>query len=86
MSNKFDDYDDNDEITLSSTSNNKTELKRENARLKKELEDCYNKIRDYEEVISNSNVQDITTTESKLSKDDLFNIMHNQTFIIPVDN
>lgn len=84
MSNKFDYYDDNDEITLSSTSNNKAELKRENERLKKELAEAEIKIKEYEEVITKQGIQ--SAGDSNLSKDDLFNIMHNSTFIIPLDN
>lgn len=80
MSNKFDAYDDNDEITLSSTSNNKAELKTENERLKRDLEDCYNKIGEYEEVISKNNVKPIGICT--LSEDDIFNITNNSTFII----
>lgn len=80
MSNKFDGYDDNDEITLSSTSNNKSELIKENDRLKREALEAQKIIAEYEEVISNGNVKEIKN--SNLSDEDLFNIMHNSTFII----
>lgn len=80
MSNKFDGYDDNDEITLSSTSNNKKELLQENGILKSQLAEAKIKIEEYEQVISNGNVKEIK--DSNLSDEDLFNIMHNSTFII----
>jgi hypothetical protein len=80
MSNKFDSYDDNDEITLSSTSNSKAELKMENELLKNQLEAANKIITEYEEVISKNNVKSIGN--SNLSEDDIFNITHNSTFII----
>lgn len=83
MSNNFDAYDDNDEITLSSSSNNKTELKKENNRLNKLLDEALLKNKEYEEIISQSNIKDIS--RSKISDEDLFNITNNSTFIIALD-
>ena len=83
MSNKFDYYDDNDEITLSSTSNNKAELKRENEKLKKELVEANIKIKEYEEVITKQGIKPVGICN--LSEDDIFNITHNSTFIIPLE-
>ncbi len=80
MSNKFNAYDDNDEITLSSTSNKPNALKEENDNLKRELTEAYLKINEYEEVISKRNISPIGICN--YSEDDIFNITHNQTFII----
>jgi hypothetical protein len=82
MSNKFDAYDDNDEITLSSTSNNKAELQKENSKLKQELTEAYLKINEYEETILKGNIKPVGIATCNLSEDDIFNITHNSTFII----
>ena len=81
MSNKFDSYDENDEITLSSTSNSKAELQIENNRLKRDLELAIKKIKDYEEVIKNTSVKTIGN-DSNLSNDDLINIMCNSSVLV----
>ena len=85
MSNKFDAYDDNDEITLSSSKelNNKTELQKENGQLKRKLEAADIKIKDYEEIISKNNIKEIIPVGTcNLTEDDIFNITHNKSVII----
>jgi hypothetical protein len=83
MSNKFDTYDDNDEITLSSSSNDKVELKKENLRLNQLLDKALLQVKEYEQVINNGNIKDIKG--SNLSEDDIFNITQNSTFILAND-
>jgi len=80
MSNKFDAYDDNDEITLSSTSNDKGELKKRVELLENQLTAANQTIKDYEEVIQKRNVNPIRICT--LSEEDIFNITNNSTFII----
>src|SRR5688500_4123683 len=83
MSNKFDAYDDNDEITLSSSSSNSKVLQDENKGLKEELFIANRKIKEYEEVINNGNVKDIKS--SSLSEDDIFKLPHKRTLKLPTD-
>ena len=58
----------------------KQELEEQNRLLKIELDQANEKIRDYEEIITRDNVKDLGY--SNLTKDDIFNITHNSTYII----